>query len=222
MKKFSFLVAFVLSIAAAHAQIITPAVPNGDAGALPGGRAAGRFYYPLTAANPGNVSLTAANRLFATPMFMSAASTLKSLSFDIGTGNAAAWNARMCVYADNGSGAPGALMADSGTVAIASGSVTGIQTATLPGGGVSIGPGWVWLAFMADSNAESLFSYSAALAGVSSPISSILGNTTLANIFGGSAVNSVYMAQTFGACPANFGAVTLNAAAAAPFIVAGF
>lgn len=214
--------ALLLISFSANAQPILPTATNGDAAALPGGRIAGRFYYPLTSASPTNAALPAANRLYAVPLFMTAASTMKTLSFDIGTGNAAAWNARMCVYADNGSGAPGSLVVDSGTIAIGSGSVTGIQTATLAGGGTLIAPGWVWIAFMADSASESLFSYSASLAALSGPISSLIGNTSLANIFGGSAVNSVFMAQSFGACPAAFGAVTLNAAAVAPFIVAGF
>lgn len=191
---------------------------------LNGPNTPGRFYFPLISSIATNVAVGAANRLYATPFFVGQGSVLKSLSFDIGTGNAAAWNARMCVYADNGSGSPGALVTngDSGTIAIGSGSVTGIQTATLNGSnGVSVS-GWIWLAFMADSSSESLFSINGSINSVGSLMTGLLGGTTAAGVFGSTGTSGVFMAQTFGACPSNFGAVSYSVGAATPFLVAGF
>ncbi len=113
-------------------------------------------------------------------------------------------------------------MVDTGTVAVGA-TITGTQTAALSGGGVSVGPGWVWLAFMADSTAESLLSWSGSIGVTGGPITNVLGANSLSAAFGGGASNALYMAQTFGACPATFSVTpTLNAGANAPFIVAGF
>lgn len=222
MKILTFIAALFLA-GSANAQIITPGQQQFDGVTLPGGKVAGRFYYPfMTTAVPAGAALAAANRLYAMPMFVGAPSVLKSLSFNISAANASAWNVRMCVYSDNGSGSPGALVADTGTVAVGA-TITGTQTAALSGGGVSVGPGWVWLAFMADSTAESLLSWSGSIGVTGGPITNVLGANSLSAAFGGGASNALYMAQTFGACPATFSVTpTLNAGANAPFIVAGF
>lgn len=208
-----------------HAQPIPPSGSAGGGGlTLNGSAASGRTYFPVVAATPTNAAVGAANRLYAAPMFVGPGSVLKSLSFDIGTGNAAAWNARMCVYADNGTGLPGSLItnADTGTIAIGSGSVTGVQTATVNGAtGVPVS-GWIWLAFMADSSSESVFSWGGSINTIGALMTSLLGATSATSVFNGTASSSLYMAQTFGACPSSFGAVTYNNGASAPFIVAGF
>lgn len=213
---------FLASCAVASAHIITPGstVPGTN---LPGGFQLGRFYSAINNAIPTNSALGAANRLFAAPFFVPQVSTAKTLSFDIGTGNAAAWNARMCIYADNGSGAPGVLVpnSDAGTIAIASGSVTGVQTATLNGGsGVTLGgPAWYWLAFMADSAGESLYSVTGTTSGMIT--STLLGGSSVAGVLT-SFVTGVFMPQTFGACPATFGTVSYTANGPTPNIVVGF
>ena len=202
-------------------------IPSGSPASsalLNGSNVAGRSYYPAIAAIATNTALGAANRLYATPVRVAPGSVLKSLSFNIGTGNAVAWNARMCVYADNGNGMPGSLVpnADTGTVAIGSGSVTGVQTATLNGSnGVPVSD-WIWVAFMADSTAESLFSINGAVTSVGALMTNLLGAASPASVFASTGTSGVYMAQTFGACPGSFGAITYNNGAATPFLVLGF
>lgn len=216
------LVALLALAGPANAQIIIhgASIPGTN---LPGGFVSGRFYGTPVSGIPTNTALGAANRLYAVPFFVPQGSTAKSLSFDIGTGNAAAWNARMCIYSDNGSGAPGPLVSnsDTGTIAIASGSVTGAQTATLnSSSGVSLsGPSWYWLAFMADSASESLYSVTGGVTGQLT--STMLGGSTVAQVLT-NFVSGVYTAQTFGACPATFGSITYNNNAATPAVAVGF
>lgn len=221
-KFFLALAAFLAFVSGARAQNITPGPQVITPLSIPGGFVSGRFYGPLLANSPAGTALGAANRLYALPWFVPTGTfSPKSLSFDISTGNASAWNARMCVYADNGSGAPGALVpsADTGTIAIASGSVTGVQTGTLTGVTVT-GPAWYWVAFMADSASESLYSLN------SGPTSNIIGTQLLggdiAIRFFTNFVSGVFAAQTFGACPATFPAASLGAGSATPYMVVGF
>lgn len=205
-------------------QTIGGGAPNPQSPlSLSSGFVAGRFYSPVIGFAPANVALPAANRLFATPFFVpSGRYTIKTLSFDIGTGNASAWNARMCVYTDS-AGAPAGLVpsGDTGTVAIGSGSVTGVQTGNVNGatGVVVSGPAWYWLGFMADSASESLYSINNNQATILG--GSLLGVDSSARLFT-NVVSGVYVAQSFGACPDPFGAITLNANAVTPFLVVGF
>jgi hypothetical protein len=222
------LIACVLALLAAGGawgQTTTPPSQVPKSFALNGPNVPGRAYMsPIISAAPTGQALSAANRLFATPLYTGSGSVLKSLSFNISTGNAAAWNARMCVYADSGNGLPGALIpsGDTGTVAIGSGSVTGIQTATLNGSnGVGVS-GWIWLAFMADNSGESLYGFANGIGTQSGALTQLLGANSIGNWFSGTASNGVFMAQTFGACPGTFGAVTYNVGATMPAIVAGF
>lgn len=218
----SLLVAVLLLPLAARAQPIPPSTTPVPSLALPGGYKAGRFYGAILPGNPTNAALGAANTLYSTPFFVAAPSTLKSLSFDIGTGNAAAWNARMCVYADNGSGLPGTLVpsADTGTVAIGSGSVTGVQTATVNGstGVVLGGPAWYWLAFMADSSSESVFSTN----GSALNAQRLFGDSLSTGIFAGVVNNGVSGAQTFGACPTTYPSPAVARNVVIPYVEAGF
>lgn len=211
-------VIFVLSAAVAVAQSVGPGIqPDGTS--MP--KQSGMFYGPTVNGTPAAAALSAANTLYAAPFFMGSTATAKTLTFNITTGNTAAWNARLCIYADNG-GRPGALVVDGGTVAIASGSVTGNQTATLPGGGTSLyGPAWYWLAFNADSASESLsslnnYTNSAILS------SSILGGPSSNSLFAPVTNAGVKVSQAFGACPSTFGAAANNAPGSMPYIVVGF
>lgn len=203
-------------------QVVTPgSTPRSYS--LNGTPQVGRFYGPSVTAAPAGSALSAANRLIVVPYYLSGTATLKSLSFNITTGNASAWNGRMCVYADNGAGLPGALAVDSGTVAVGSGSVTGVQTATLGGGGTSLGgPAWYWVGMMADSAAESLSSITNAN-GIVLSSGKLLGWASAANVVGNANNASVYMAQTFGACPSAFSASpTFNDNSAPPYIILGY
>lgn len=222
---YRILLFLLLFVGAANAQPIpSTASPGGGGLSLNGPNTPGRFYFPMIAQVTTNGALGAANRLYASPIFVGPGSILKSLSFDIGTGNAAAWNARMCVYADNGSGLPGSLIpnGDTGTIAIGSGSVTGVQTATLNGStGIPVS-GWIWVAFVADSASESLFSYGGSLNVVTTLMSNMLGVASAAAVFNGTSTAGVFTALTFGACPGTFGAASYSNAAGIPFIAAGF
>ena len=174
---------------------------------------------------PVNAAVGAANRLFAIPFFVGQNSQLKTLSFDIGTGNALAWNARMCVYADNGSGLPGSLVpnGDTDTVAIAAGSVTGVQTANVnsTSGVLLAGPALYWVTFMADNAGESLFSFNTATGYFLTQ--TYLGATEVASLFTGAQTTGVYMSQTFGACPSTFSSSpTYSLNSPTPYLVLGF
>jgi hypothetical protein len=172
-------------------------------------------------AGPSNTAVGAANTLYGIPFFVGSSSTLKTLSFDIGTGNAAAWHARMCVYADSGAGSPGALVtsADTGSISIASGSVTGVQTATVNGatGVVLSGPAWYWLSFMADSASESVFSSAGTFSS-----QRLLGDSVSVGIYNGVQNTGVSGAQTFGACPSTFPSPSVVRNVGVPYIEAGF
>lgn len=196
-------------------------VPGNDF-VLPGAYPTGRFFGPAATSAPSATAVGAANRLMVAPMYMRGGSTVKTLSFNITTGNVSAWNGRPCIYADTGAGLPGALVADGGTVAVGSGSITGVQTATLGGGGTTLPAGWYWVGMMMDSASESVSSIGNAVIG---PMSSsrLLGWAAVANITGTTTATGVYMAQTFGACPATFSASpTYGDGAALPYVVLGF
>lgn len=182
---------------------------------------AGQYYGPFALSTPTNIAIASANKMYAEPFFVPATSTLKTLTFDIGTGNASAWNARMCVYQDNGKFAPDGmpLLADSGTVAVGSGSITGTQTSpTLnSGSGVALaGPSWYWVTFNADATGASVFMNFTA-SGVR-----LFGDNVVAGIYNGVINSGVSASQTFGACPATFPTSAINRNAGTPYIELGF
>ena len=193
---------------------------------LNGSAVAGRFYGPPLLDKPVNAAGSEVNRLYAIPVYISHPSLLKTLSFDIGTANMAMWHAEMCVYADSGKGAPGKLVptSDSGSLMIAPGTA-GLHTVTLNSGAGTqlIGPSWYWLAFEADSAAESLYSIAGAMAAADNLYSTTtLGSTSAEAIFNGLATSGVYTVRAFGSCPAEFGKPTLHVGAATPYIVMGY
>lgn len=201
-----------------------PAVfADGIDSALPGGPKAGRFYGSRAPSVPVNTGLSAANRLWVTPVYIGANATLKSLSFDIGTGNSSAWNARMCVFADTGAGLPGTNVVDSGTVAIGSGSVTGIQTASLASGaGVALKAGTYWVGLMADSTSESLFAFNNATAYMTTVTT--IGFASASNLFTNGPSAGYYMAQTLSSgCPTGFSGTPTDAnGQVVPYIAMGY
>lgn len=203
-------------------QVVSGGNPFFDS-TLPGGYKAGRFYGPFHTSTPSNTALAAANTLYAFPFFVPNTAVLKTLSFDIGTGNASAWNARMCIYTDSGSGSPASLVSsgDTGTIAIGSGSVTGVQTSSTlnSGNGITLGGStWYWIAFMADSNSESVFSLSGGGLGANH----IFGDSIAVGPYNGVANWGYSMSQTFGACPGSMSSATIARNTAIPFVEAGF
>lgn len=207
----------------AKAQTITPgAQPTGGLG-LFASKFSGRFYGPQLTGSPAGAAVGSSNRLYASPVFIASTSQLKSLSFDISTGNASAWNARMCVYDSGLDGLPNNLVSgsDTGAIAIASGSVTGVQTGALSGSGATLyGPSWYWVSWVADSSSESVFSITSGNAPVM--LQSIIGGASASDVYGGANPSSVFRALTFGACPATFGSATFVSSAPAPYVVLGF
>ena len=220
MKKLPLAFAGLLLATVALAQpLVPPGIPPDLT--LPGPQAAGRFYGPVFTAALAATAVATANRLTAVPVYIRSGSVLKTLSINITTGNAAAWNARLCLYADSGHGLPGSLVADAGTIAVGSGSITGVQTATIAGGGVAVGGTWYWVAVNADSIAESLTTITNPSAG---PIysSRIMGWASLAAGVAGNPAIGVFAAQTFGACPAVFPAPSFGDNLAMPYIFMGY
>lgn len=218
---------WVLDLNPATAKyLVTNSLPKSSR--LNGNFLTGRFYGPDTYSAPTNQALTQANRLWVTPMFVPSPSLLKTLSFNIGTGNTAAWNARMCVYADTGTGLPGNLVpnGDTGTVAIASGSVTGIQTANVNSttGVWLAGPAWYWIGFMADSTGESLFSHAGGIGAASGNLNNQIGYNTAAQLYAGTSSIGYYQSQTFGACPSTFSTspIATTGQGGVPYILLGF
>lgn len=218
---YTLIAALCLGAFGASAQQVTPAIPSYDALTLPGGKTAGRAFVAGLGTVLTSVALGAANRLYAEPLWVGNVPSLaKTLSFNISVGNASAWNARMCLYQDSGAGLPGGLIpgADTGVIAIGSGSVTGVQTSsTLNSGNGVVVSGWIWVAFVADTTGESLSSIG------NDPMhaNQLLGST-LANIYAINYTQGVFGSLTFGACPATFPATSYLTAAAAPAIAVGF
>lgn len=203
----------------ADAQQVTPGNPTIGTN-LPTGFIAGRTYGPELNVAPANIAVGSANRLYLVPFYIPTASTIKNLNFNVGTGNASGWHAAMCVYSDTSSGSvSGSLVAngDTGSLSVAA-SGTGNIAGTLNGSnGIAVGAGWYWLGWMADSAAESVFSINQ-----TSPLTfSVLGGAGPSQIIA-SYISGVFIAQTFGACPATFSGVTYNNNAATPYVAVGF
>lgn len=211
-------------VSASAQQAFVPAAPQMT---NPGGFIAGRFYGPPLNGTPGNAALAAANRLFLLPFFVPAGSyTAKTLNFDIGTGIAGAWNARLCLYQDTSTtaGLSGSLATngDTGTVAVGSGTVTGVQSGQLNGStGITVaGPAWYWVGIMADTTGQSLFSLNAA--SNSDAVGNVLGGDIAIRLTT-NLVTGIFVAATFGACPGTFSSPTYNVnTSVTPYVNVGF
>ena len=207
----------LLSVGIAQAQTIV--APGPSQGFMPGAYPAGRVFGSELTVMPTSNAISAANRIFATPFYMRAGSVVKTLSFNVTAANASPWHGEVCLYADTGSGLPGALLLDSGSIAVGA-TVTGMQTFTLSPA-LTLGAGTIWLSFITDSAAESVSSLGNASVG---PLSSatIIGWASLANASAATNTTGVFAAQTFGTCPATFPAATYGDGAAIPYIYVGF
>jgi len=128
----------------------------------------------------------------------------------------------VCLYtASTATGLPQTLVTDPGIIAIGSGSVTGPETGTVAGGGVAIGGAWYWTAFLADSNSESVTSYTGATGGALSSIR-INGYASLAFAIAGTVTVGVSGTQAFGSCPATFPSPAFADNTAIPYIFMGY
>lgn len=221
MQRGVYALIFLAWFGSAFAQSVSVVPTTISPGQLNGPRPSGRFIGTALTAAPQAAAVASANRLMSSPVYINTTSTLATLSFNITTGNASAWNARMCVYADNGAGLPGALVtgSDTGVIAIGSGSVTGVQTSSalnvaLPG------PGWYWPTFIADSASESV----ASISSTSGPAlsMSLLGFDTIAHLYAPGSTTGAFAAQTFGACPSTYPAASYANNTNVPYVGMGF
>lgn len=155
MRILAILAIFVcLTTVGAIAQQIAPGSPVMDLSPT-AANVSGRFYGPV-APGPTSQAVAAANTLYAIPYFQPITSVAKNILFDVTASNASQWHARMCIYSDLNF-SPNSLVIDGGSITI-SAAATGVQTSSLnSGSGVSLSGGsWYWLAWVADSAAESV------------------------------------------------------------------
>lgn len=88
----------------------------------------------------GTAVLTAQNSAYAMPMPVNKTHTFVAIGFNVTVIGSTGGTVRLGIYADNGSGYPGALVLDAGTVAVATG--TGAKTITIS---QTLTPGLYWL-----------------------------------------------------------------------------
>ena len=106
--------------------------------------AASRFYGNPIGSTPGTL-LTVTGTLYAYPYYIAAPTTIKTFGVYTTTGQAGG-AAFIGLYADNGAGYPGALVAGTfNTTALIATSGAAIQNYT-PAGGTLLQAGWYWMA----------------------------------------------------------------------------
>ena len=89
-----------------------------------------------------NVTLTAADRIYASPFILAEETAIDRISIAVTTG--AAGNARLGIYYDDGNGNPGALLVDGGTVDVSS--VANVEVTISQ----TLAPGQYWTAMVSD------------------------------------------------------------------------
>jgi hypothetical protein len=161
-------------------------------GAIP--MAASRFY-GNPAGNTPTTLLTVTGTLYAYPFYIAAPTLVKTVAFDVTTGQTGG-GARIGLYADNGSGYPGALVSGTDGGALIATSGAAVQTNTI---NVTLQAGWYWCASI--YTATSTFPTVAAITGgYGLDLPSQLGSDTAAHFFATSAqaFSSVTVAATYG------------------------
>lgn len=161
---------------------------------------AGRFY----GINPGDTLaavLTVASKIYAYPIFIPTAITIKTANINTTTGQTGGV-AHVGIYADNG-GAPGNLVFDSGEVTALTATAINAKTITP---NVTLQPGWYWFAstFAASSTMPSVAGITSALA---SGVNALQGGDTAAHALAtaaSGATSGVIADFTYGALPATF------------------
>lgn len=116
-----------------NARISALPIPNLQYNPIiaPSGFNSGPYYTTITTS--ATTASAAANTLYAVPFYSAVAKTFTKISyFEQGAGTAT--ECELGLYADNGSGAPGALITDAGQVAPSGQSeITGLSLAIVPG-----------------------------------------------------------------------------------------
>lgn len=171
----------------------------------------GRFYgLPLGASQ--TTFLTVTGTLYAYPIFVPSPVSLKSLNLSVTTGQTGG-AAHIGLYADNGAGYPGALVAGSDPATVAATATAVVSNAFTT---ITLNPGIYWAAsiFTATGTFPTVEGISAVYTGV---VGNSIGYDTAAHALAGTgqAVTGISVAQTYGSLPAAFPAaatVTLNTA----------
>jgi hypothetical protein len=102
---------------------------------------AGGYYGPLAVGNAGSSAAPAVGTAHLTPIFISQEQAFDRIACWLVTDAAATGRTRLGIYADNGLGAPGALVVDGGQVATDAGAPA-IKEVTID---ETLDPGWYWL-----------------------------------------------------------------------------
>jgi hypothetical protein len=179
---------------------------------------AGRFYGAPAGVTPVGV-LTVTATTYAYPLYIPA-STIKTVNISATSGQTGGAG-RYALYADNGSGYPGALVSDFGVIGALTG--TSVQTVTLATP-LALASGLYWVAsiFTATSTFPTVTGITASYGNV---LPYQLGFDTAAHALATSAeaATGISVAGTYGAFPATFAAsATLTLNAATPLAIFGF
>jgi hypothetical protein len=168
-------------------------------------------YYPNYALTQQAGSVATVGQMTAYPIVIPTAHTFTNIAAFISTAGVAA-TGRVGIYADNGSGAPGALVYDNGVWNMnAAGQINA-------GGGLTITlqPGLYWLVFVVSAATTP----PAPLVDASTRASGIFGQTAPAAVAAQSTGFKSNVSTNTGALPAAFGAVTATAQTPIVYLVA--
>lgn len=150
----------------------------------------GRFYGIQKGSTQAAV-LTVAGSLYATPFYVAKTTTVSTINYSVTTGQTGGL-VRGAIYADNGSGYPGAIVAGTDT-----GDLDGTGTAVVTKSSVAtaLAPGWYWMVTIATAS-STMPSVIGATAIYGNSINSILGNDTAANALATSAKATTGVVKT--------------------------
>jgi hypothetical protein len=104
-----------------------------------GSLASGQYYHPVSAGSSGTSSTLANGSLRVAPFFVPNSVTLSRIGAEITSAGDAGCKLRLGIYADDGTGYPGALVLDAGTIA---GDSVAVQEITIS---QALSPGLYWI-----------------------------------------------------------------------------
>lgn len=183
-----------------------------------------RFYGLPYGSTPGTL-LTTTGTLYAYPLFINGMNTLKTIGINTTTGQTGG-GAFIGLYADNGAGYPGKLIANSNnTSALIATSGAAVQNYT-PATPITLATGVYWLASI--FTATSTFPTVADIAALYTPLNTQLGSDTALHLSAtsGEAATGISVAATYGTLSGiNAGvfpaSATLTLNAGTPLVILG-
>jgi hypothetical protein len=128
-------------------------------------------YYSTGPFALGSPNTMSQDTMWLTPIYAPVAVPLASIGLQVTTA-VASTTIRLGIYADNGSGMPGALILDAGTI---DSSTTGFKEITIS---QAVGPGLLWLAGVAHTGAPSTAMHGTDQGGLSTSSSSDIANSS--------------------------------------------